>query len=138
MIDDEVDMMLGHTCVGELRQFCRCLLIGHLLLQHAASGSCNMLHLATWHYQVRHQDLDGFAVLIERGRSYLDQPLLGTRLRWAHLDDLALDSQFVSRAYRVRPAKFIEACTDNASCGLKLALNQEPHGERRRVPAAGR
>src|SRR5438445_3421545 len=78
------------------------------------------------------------AVLIERGRPYLDQPLLGTRLRWAHLDDLALDSQFVSRAYRVRPAKFIEACTDNASCGLKLALNQEPHGERRRVPAAGR
>src|SRR5205807_9248805 len=88
-------------------------------------SSCNMLRLATWHYQVRH-------------RPYLDQPLLGSRLRWAHLDDLALDSQFVSRAYRVRPAKFIEAGTDNASCGLKLALNQEPHGERRRVPAAGR
>jgi len=100
--------------------------------------SCGMLPLATWHYQVRHQDLDGFAVLIERGRPNLDQPLLGARLRWAHLDDLALESQFVSRAYRVRPAKFIEAGTDNASCGLKLALNQEPHGERRRVPAAGR
>ena len=57
-------------------------MVSYVNSAHACSSdisSCSMLRLATWHYQVRHQDLDGFAVLIERGRPYLDQLLLGTR-----------------------------------------------------------
>src|SRR5262245_21811437 len=78
------------------------------------------------------------AVLTERGHPYLYQPLFRAQLRWTHVDDLALDPQLVSRAHRVRPPEFVEAGTDNAASGLELALDQEPHGERRRVPAACR
>src|SRR5215471_11745294 len=98
---------------------------------------CGMLRPA-WHNQARHQHLHSLAVLIERGGSDLDQPLLGTRLRWAHLDNLALDPQFITRAHRVRPTEFVEASADDATSGFELALDQEPHGERRRVPAARR
>src|SRR5947199_533507 len=77
---------------------------------------------------------DGIEALREIIKDQIDRAWLISRrvYRGAQrmlTDDLALDSQFVSRAYRVRPAKFIEAGTDNAPCRLKLALNQEPHGE---------
>src|SRR4029077_12005249 len=39
---------------------------------------------------------------------------------------------------RARPAELVEAKPDNAAGGLKLAVDQEPHGECRRVPAARR
>jgi hypothetical protein len=75
---------------------------------------------------------------IERGRPYLDQTLLGARVGWTHLDHLALDTQFIAETHRVRPAEFVEADAHDATCGLELALDQELHGERRRVPTARR
>src|SRR5262245_60242304 len=67
-------------------------------------SSWGMLRPAAWYNQVRYQYLYNLAVLIERGRPYLHQPLLRAQLRWTHVDDLALDSQLVSRAHRMRPS----------------------------------
>src|SRR5262249_47424484 len=93
---------------------------------------------AAWHDQGRDQHLHGLAVLIERGGPDFDQPLLRARLRRTHLEDLALEAQLIARTHRVRPAELVEAGADDAARGLELALDQEPHGERRRVPAARR
>src|SRR5215472_12280521 len=60
------------------------------------------------------------------------------RLGWPHLDHLVLNTQLIAGAHWVRPAKFVEAGAHDATSGLELALDQEPHGERRRVPTARR
>src|SRR5262245_47516245 len=96
----------------------------------SAISFCGMLRRAARQDEARHQHLHRLAILIERGRPHLDQPLLGARPRWTHLDDLALDAQLIARAHRVRPAEFIEARADDAAGGLELTLDQEPHGER--------
>jgi len=43
-----------------------------------------------------------------------------------------------TRAHRVRPTEFVEAGADDAASRFELAVDQEPHGERRCVPAARR
>src|SRR5439155_6496435 len=76
--------------------------------------------------------------LVERRRAHLDQALFGARLRRPHLEDLALDAQLVARAHGPRPAELVEARAEDSASGLHLALDDEPHGERRGVPAARR
>src|SRR5437016_13565488 len=46
--------------------------------------------------------------------------------------------QLVSRSNRTRPAHFVEPGTDDAARRLELAVDQEAHRHRRRVPAACR
>jgi hypothetical protein len=76
--------------------------------------------------------------LVERRGAQLHHALLGARLRRAHLEDLGLDVQLVARAHRPRPAELVEPGPDDTARGLEVALDQEPHGHRRRVPAARR
>src|SRR5437588_3174133 len=48
---------------------------------------------AARHHEIRDDDLNGLVILVERGRSHLDEPLIWTRPRWPHLEDLALGPQ---------------------------------------------
>src|SRR5262245_42941576 len=86
--------------------------------------------LPTLHQQAPHLYLHRFTVLIARRVAHLDQPLVRTRLRGANLEDLALDREFVARAYRARPAEFLEAEPDDAAGGLELALDEKAHRDR--------
>src|SRR5258708_1970686 len=79
----------------------------------------------------------GLVVLVQGGRSELDQALLRTRLRRSHLDHLALDAQLVTGAHWPGPAALIEASADEAASRLEFGLNQEPHRHSSGVPAAG-
>jgi hypothetical protein len=56
-----------------------------------------VLRRAARYHEIRDDDLNGLVVLVERGRSHLDQPLIWTRPRWPHLEDLALGPQLISR-----------------------------------------
>src|SRR5207302_10640520 len=47
-----------------------------------------------------------------------------------------LDAQLVAGAHGTRPAELVEARAEDAARGLHLALDDEPHGDRRGVPAA--
>src|SRR5258708_40200022 len=79
----------------------------------------------------------GLVVLVQGGRSELDQALLRTRLRRSHLDHLALDAQLVTGAYWPGPAALVEASADDAASRLEFGLNHQPHRHGSGVPAAG-
>src|SRR6266568_1328003 len=91
---------------------------------------------AARHDEIRDEDLHGLAMLVERRRPDLDQPLLGTRFRRSYLQHFTFKMQLVVGPHRRRPAELIEPGADDAAGGSELALDEEPHGERRRVPAA--
>src|SRR5258708_2391605 len=76
-------------------------------------------------------------VLVQGGRSELDQALLRTRLRRSHLDHLALDAQLVTGAHWPGPAALVEASADDAASRLEFGLNQQPHRHGSSVPTAG-
>ena len=98
--------------------------------------SRTLLHAAP-HDKVADEDLHGFAVLVQRRRSNLHQPLVQTRLRRPHLEHFALDAQLIPRTHGPWPAALLKASTDNAASGCEIALDQEPHGDRGGVPPAG-
>src|SRR5215813_5352584 len=54
-----------------------------------AHGSRPLRHTAA-HDQAADEDLHGVAVLVQRRRPYLEQPLVRMRLRRPHLEDFAL------------------------------------------------
>src|SRR5262245_55420331 len=76
--------------------------------------------------------------MVQRRRPDLDQSLIRARFRRPHVEDFAFDMQFIARPHRARPAEFVEADPDDAAGGLEFALHQEPHGDRRSMPAARR
>src|SRR6266851_6931336 len=98
--------------------------------------SRTLLHAAR-HYEGADEALHGFAVLVQRRRPHLDQPLVRTRLRWSNLEHFALDAQLIPRTHGPWPAARIKAGTDNAASGCKIALDQESHGDRGGMPTAG-
>src|SRR5713101_7977475 len=100
------------------------------------SMSRNLLHTAR-HNEVADEDLHGFAVLVQRRRPHLDQPLVRTRLRRPHLEHFALDAQLIPRTHGPWPAALIKAGANEAASGCEIALDQEPHGDRGGVPTAG-
>jgi len=90
------------------------------------------------HHQIPNIDLHRLVILIQRRRAHLDHALLGPRPGWAHLEHLDREMQLVARPDRLRPAELVEPGTDDPGCRLKLALDEQPHRERSRVPAARR
>jgi len=98
--------------------------------------SHTLLHTARYH-EVADENLHGFAVLVQRRRSHLEQPLVRTRLRRPYLEHFALDAQRIPRTHGPWPAAFLNASTDNAASRREIALDQEPHGDRGGVPPAG-
>src|SRR5712691_6127853 len=89
------------------------------------------------HYEVADEDQHGFAVLVQRRRPHLDQPLVQTRLRRPHLEHFALDAQRIPRTHGPWPAALLKAGANEAASGCEIALDQEPHGDRGGVPPAG-
>src|SRR6266446_5073411 len=100
------------------------------------SLSCTLWHTARYH-EGADEDLHGVAVLIQRRRSHLEQPLVWTRLRRPHLEHFALDAQRIPRTHGPWPAALLNAGTNNAARRREIALDQEPHGDRGGVPPAG-
>jgi NAD(P)H-dependent FMN reductase len=93
-----------------------------------------------------HQHLDSLGLLIECGRPYLGQSLLGTRLRWAHLDDLGIPGfdqdeeqnpprKVVELKAKIRAADAILLVTPEYNYGmpgaLKIAIDwaSRPYGD---------
>src|SRR3989449_3362793 len=89
---------------------------------------------AARHHEIRDDDLNGLVILVERRRSHLDQPLIWTRPRWPHLEDLALGPQLISRPHRPWPAELVGAGAHDAAGGVEVAFDQEPHGDGGGVP----
>jgi len=48
------------------------------------------------------------------------------------------DVELITRSHGPRPTELIESCAHDAPCRCDLALDQKPHGESRRMPAACR
>src|SRR6266446_1159805 len=92
---------------------------------------------AARYHEIRDDDLNGLVVLVERRRSHLDQPLIGTRPRGPHLENLALGAQLISRPHRPWPAELVSAGAHDATGGFEVAVDQEPHGDGGGVPTAG-
>src|SRR5438309_6924827 len=92
---------------------------------------------AARYYEIRDDDLNGLVVLVERRRSRLDQPLIGTRPRGPHLENLALGAQLISRPHRPWPAELVSAGAHDATGGFEVAVDQEPHGDGGRMPTTG-
>src|SRR4030088_2639125 len=88
--------------------------------------------------QAANGELDDLAVLVQRARSYCDQPLVGLRPRRSNVDHFALDVQLVSRPHRPRPSELVEASADDAAGRPEVALDEELHGDGGGVPSAGR
>src|SRR5439155_6696177 len=100
-------------------------------------GLLAALRRAAPYHEIRDDDLNGLVVLVERRRSHLDQPLIWTRPRGPHLEDLALDPQLISGPHGPWPAELVGASAHDAAGGFEVAFDQEPHGDGRGVPTAG-
>src|SRR5688572_24770685 len=81
-------------------------------------------------------DLHGLVLLIERRGLHSDDTLIRTRLRRPNLEHFDVEMQSVVRASGARPAKLVEPRADDTARRLELALHEQTHGHRRRVPAA--
>src|SRR6059036_1582818 len=95
------------------------------------------LRRAARYYEIRDDDLNGLVVLVERRRSHLDQSLIWTGPRGPHLEDLALDAQLIPGSHGSWPAELVSPGAHDAASGFEVALDQEPHGDRGRVPTTG-
>src|SRR5687768_16340094 len=80
--------------------------------------------------------LHGLVVLIQRCCPDLDDSLVRTRLRGSNLEHFAFDMKLIAWPNRSWPAELVKAGTDDAAGGFEIAVDQEPHRDRRRVPAA--
>src|SRR5208283_3505352 len=78
---------------------------GTILLRQSRAMLSTRTSWPARHDQVRDLDLHSVPVLVKRGRAHLDQPLFGPRLRWAHLEDLALEAQLVAGTHRAWPVE---------------------------------
>src|SRR5580765_1341604 len=87
------------------------------------------------HHELPDEQLNDVAVLIVRLDPGRNDAAVGARPGWSDFHDLAMDTQRVARSRRLRPPDF-SARTDQAAGNRHTALNQETHGERRRVPSA--
>jgi hypothetical protein len=74
--------------------------------------------------QVSDGDLHGLAILIHSRGSDFDQSEFWTRLRWSHREHFTGDPQLIAWPHWLRPAKLIEAGSDDPASGLELALDQ--------------
>jgi hypothetical protein len=83
-----------------------------------------------------HRHLHGLVVLIQRRGPYLDDSLLGPRLRGAGLEHFAFDAEFIARPNRPRPPEFVEADANDAAGWPQIAVDQQSHRDRGGVPAA--
>src|SRR6266705_7102321 len=101
-------------------------------------GLLAALRLAARYHEIRDDDLNGLVVLVERRRSHLDQSLSWTGPRGPHLEDLALDAQLIPGSHGSWPAELVSPGAHDAAGGFEVALDQEPHGDRGRVPTASR
>src|SRR6202050_2298625 len=97
----------------------------------------NVYGIASRHQEIAGELLHGFVVLIVGGGAHPDRAAIGFGLRGPHFEYFALGMQFVAGAYRLWPTERIEADPKNAASRLEVAIDQEPHGQRGRVPAAG-
>src|SRR3989475_8928093 len=100
-------------------------------------GLLATLRRAARYDEVRDDDLNGLVVLVERRRSHLDQSLIWTGPRGPHLEDLALDAHLISGSHGSWPAELVSPGAHDAAGGFEVALDQEPHGDRGRVPTTG-
>src|SRR5437899_11752333 len=89
---------------------------------------------AARYHEVRDDDLNGLVVLVERRRSHLDQPLIWTGPRGPHLEDLDLNAQLIPGSHGSWPAELVSPGAHDAAGGFEVALDQEPHRDRGRVP----
>src|SRR5207247_4856403 len=92
---------------------------------------------AARYHEIRDDDLNGLVVLVERRRSHLDYSLSLTGPRGPHLQDLALDAQLIPGSHGSWPAELVSPGAHDAAGGFEVALDQEPHGDRGRVPTTG-
>src|SRR5205814_3498221 len=60
-----------------------------------------------------------------------------TLFRSPHLEDLALDAQLIPGSHGSWPAELVSPGAHDAASGFEVALDQEPHGDRGRVPTTG-
>src|SRR5437870_11883653 len=100
-------------------------------------GLLATLRRAARYHEVRDDDLNGLVGLVERRRSHLDQSLIWTRPRGPHLQDLALDAQLIPGSHGSWPAELVSPGAHDAAGGFEVALDQQPHGDRGRVPTTG-
>ena len=88
------------------------------------------------HDQMAQRHLHGLVVLIQCCCPDLDDSLVRTRLRGSYLEHFAFDAKFIPRANGSWPAQLVKASADDAAGEFEIAVHQEPHGDRGRVPAA--
>src|SRR5580700_1329688 len=71
-------------------------------------------------------DLDqhGLARLVEGRHTYLDQPLLRTRLRRPYFQHLSLQRQLIARPHWPWPAELLEPEPDDSAGGLQVAVRE--------------
>src|SRR5262249_31656585 len=81
------------------------------------------------------QGLHSFSALIARLAAHCDHPTVGSRARGTDFQDLALDMQDVPRPRGTRPVN-LSAGPDNPADDRYPGLALQPHGDRRRMPAA--
>ena len=103
----------------------------------ARDAARSLLCRAAWDHEIADKDLHRLALLIERRRADLDHSLFRSRFRGSHLEHFALNAQLIPRPYRTRPAEFVEPGANDTADGLDVAFDQEAHGKRGGVPAAG-
>src|SRR2546430_2716829 len=90
------------------------------------------------HDQVADRYLNRLAILIQRGRFDLDQPLIRSRLRLTHFKYLAFDTKLVAWSDGSWPTEFVEPCAHDPARRLNVAFDQQPHRKRSSVPPARR
>src|SRR5437899_2626087 len=86
--------------------------------------------------QVHHDDLNGLPVLVQRRAAELHGALARPARGRAHLKDFRFDVQLVSRAHRARPLHLVGSSADDSAGGTEIALDQQLHRQRGRVPSA--
>ena len=70
---------------------------------------------ASWNDDIDNEDLNWLATLVERRGSHFDDADLTLRSRLPHIQDFALDMEFVARLHRPRPFQFVATHADNAA-----------------------
>src|SRR4029077_12599016 len=89
----------------------------------------------TRHDQLRQQDLDGLAALGAGFAAHSRHPAIGPRAGRHDLLDFAYDLEDIARPRRLRPTD-LAAGADDPAHEWQSRLDQQAHGDRRRMPAA--
>lgn len=80
--------------------------------------------------------LHRLVVLIQRCCPDLDDSLVGTRLRRSYLEHFAFDVKLIPWPNRSWPTELVKTGADDAAGGFEIAVDQKPHRDSGRVPAA--